>query len=85
MTTREDFETRFTQMGRDIDEMLSDDREEYREERRELKDRWDRLEQRRMEMNAKGDSAWEEFKDEMEDGWNNIKDSFDDLRRRLSR
>lgn len=72
-------------MGRDIDDMLADAREDYREERQELKDKWDRLEERRVEIEKEGDSAWDRFKDEIEDGWNNIKDSFDDLRRRLAR
>lgn len=85
MITRQDFETRLAQMGRDIDEMLNDDREEYREERQELKNRWDRLETRRMEIANEGESAWERFKDEMEEGWNDIKDSFDDLRKRFTR
>lgn len=85
MTTRQDFETRFTKMGRDIDEMLSDDREEYREERQELKNRWDSLEARRMEIANEGDSAWEKFKDEMQSGWEDIKTSFDDLRKRFGR
>lgn len=84
MTTREDFDTRFTQMGKEIDDMLADEREEYREERKELKDKWNRLEERRTEMNTRGENAWEEFKDELEKGWNDIKSSFDGLRKRFS-
>lgn len=85
MTTREDFETRFTQMGQDIDEMLSDEREDYREERIAIKDKWNRLDVRRSEISSQGDSAWEKFKDEIEDGWNDIKMSFEDLRKRFKR
>lgn len=85
MTTREDFETRFTQMGQDIDEMLSDDREDYREERIAIKDKWNRLDVRRAEISSQGDSAWEKFKDEIEDGWNDLKMSFEDLRKRFKR
>lgn len=85
MTTREDFETRFALMGRDIDDMVSDDREEYLEERRALKEKWDKLEVRRTEMETKGENAWEEFKDEMEAGWEDIRITFEDLRNRLAR
>lgn len=83
MTTREDFETRFSQMGNDIDDMISDEREELREERQKLKDKWNTLEMRRTEISDKGESAWEEFKDEIESGWEDIKRDFDDVKRRF--
>lgn len=83
MTPKEDFETRLGVFGRKIDELVADAREEYREERQELKDRWNRLESRRVEVVAKGDSAWEEFKDDLEEEWNDIKRSYEDLRKRF--
>lgn len=85
MTTREDFDTRFEQMGRDIDDMIADDREELREERLALKNKWDRLNARRSEIDTEGESAWEKFKDEMNDGWEDIKSSFEDLKNRFAR
>jgi hypothetical protein len=83
MTTKQDFETRFSQMGDDIDDMVADGREDLREERQSLKDTWNRLDTRRAELADKDDSAWEEFKDEMEQGWEAIKRDFDDVKRRF--
>ncbi len=80
---RQDFDTRFSAIGADIDTILADEREDYREERQELKDKWNRLDTRRTELAGKDDSAWEEFKDELQEGWDDIKRTYDDLKRRL--
>ncbi len=84
MTTKQDFNTRFEEAGREIDEMVGNAREEYREERQELKDKWNRLDERRKEVAGYGDDRWEEFKDELEETWNDVKMSYEDLRKRLA-
>ncbi len=84
MATKEELETGFSRLGEDIDGMFSDAREDYRKERQELKDKWNRLNTRRGEIADKGDDAWEGFKDEMEEGWNDVKVSYEDLKHKLS-
>lgn len=84
MTTRTDFETRFAKTGRDIDEMISDTKDTYREERQALKDKWNDLDTRRTELADESESAWDEVKDEFEEGWNDVKDSYEDLKHKLS-
>jgi hypothetical protein len=84
MTTRTDFEKGFAETGRHIDEMIADTRENFREERQELRNKWDKLEMRRTEIVDEGDDKWEEVKVEFEEGWRDIKDSYEDLKHKLS-
>ena len=84
MTTKTDFETKFAETGRNIDEMILDTRENYREERQELRNKWDKLEARRTELADQGDDKWEEVKTEFEEGWEEVKNSYEDLKEKLS-
>lgn len=84
MTTKKDFENRFAETGRNIDEMVADTHETLREERQALRNKWDTLETKRADAAAQGDDRWEEMKGEMEDGWNDVKASYEDLKHKLS-
>jgi gas vesicle protein len=84
MATRQDFETRFSQAGKEIDELVADAREEYREERQELKDKWSALDTKKNNLADDTEETWNDVKDEMEEGWNDVKASYDDLKRRLA-
>ncbi len=84
MTTKTDFETKFAETGRNIDEMILDTRENYREERQELRNKWDKLEASRTELADQGDDKWEEVKTEFEEGWEEVKNSYEDLKEKLS-
>lgn len=83
MTTKKDFETKFKETGKHIDEMITDTRENFREERQELRNKWDRLETRRAEVTDQDESKWEEVKDSFEADWQDIKDSYEDLKGKL--
>ena len=84
MTTRKDFETKFAETGRNIDEIVSDTRESMREERQNLRRKWDDLETKRAEVADKGDDVWDTIKSEMEEGWKDVQDSYDDIKENFS-
>lgn len=84
MATKQDFEGRFEETGKNIDEMIADTRDNLREERQELKNKWNTINDRKSSLVDDTEETWEEVKDEMEEGWEEVKDSYEDLKHKLS-
>ncbi len=85
MTTKKEFEGRFEETGKNIDEMVADTRDNFREERQELKDKWSAMNTKKSSLADDTEDTWKEVKDEMEEGWQEMKDSYEDLKHRLSK
>ena len=84
MATKKEFEGKFEETGKNIDEMIADTQENFREEWQGLKDKWDEMNTKRSSLVDDSEDAWDDVKDEMEDGWKDIKDSYEDLKHKLS-
>lgn len=84
MTTRTDFESRFAETGRNIDEMVADTREEYREERNALKTKWSDMQKEWDAVEDKSDSTWDTIKDKWEEGLRDIEDTYKDMKHNFS-
>lgn len=84
MTKRNDFEKKFAQTGKNIDDMVGDVREDFREERQALRNKWDMLETKRAGLADDGDDAWDDIKDDMEEGWKDIEDSYANLKKNFT-
>ncbi len=81
MTTRTDFEDKFAETGKNIDNMVEDTRMGYKEKHQLLKEKWEKLKVRHDSVNDKDDGAWEGIKDELEEGWKDVEDSYDDIKK----
>ncbi len=80
MATKKEFEGRFEETGKNIDQMLSNTSDKFREERQELKNKWNTLDEKRGGVADNDDSAWDNVKEEMEEGWNDLQDSYNDMK-----
>lgn len=84
MTTRKEFEAKFKETGKNIDELVSNTSENFRDERTKLKDKWHEMDQKRASVAEDDESAWDEVKEEMHEGWDHMEKSYQDLKHKIS-
>jgi hypothetical protein len=83
MTTKGDFEREMGELGEEIDTMVDDGQEEYRQEKANLKEQWSHLDTKRKDLVDIADDAWDDFKDDMEHGIDEVRGAYKDLKRKI--
>ena len=83
MSTKKDFEEKFDELGKDIETLKGELGTGYRQEKENLKERWDHLDTKMEHVEDAVEDIWEDMKDDMEEGLDNLRGSYDQLQRRM--
>ena len=83
MNNEQEFEKKLSNLGERIDELTQQSKDSFQKETENLKHGWELLEARRKKIVSETHEKWQDVKEGMEEGFDNVQKMYEDLKRKV--